>query len=219
MKLMAKNAEERYQSAWGIKADLETCLTQYRSGEIKAFTLGCHDISPQLQIPQKLYGREQQIESLVNAFVRVASPQEKRGGASLAHNLCNPTKTQKKNHPVQRLTEIMLISGYAGIGKSALVQELYQVITEKCGYFIRGKFDQLHRDIPYQALAAAFQELVRQLLSETEAQLQQWREKIQDALGENGQIIIDVIPEVELIIGKQNSVPDLPPTEAKIGLI
>jgi predicted ATPase/signal transduction histidine kinase/CheY-like chemotaxis protein len=215
MKLMAKNAEERYQSAWGIKADLETCLTQYRSGEIKAFTLGCHDISPQLQIPQKLYGREQQIESLVNAFVRVASPQEKRGGASLAHNLCNPTKTQKKNHPVQRLTEIMLISGYAGIGKSALVQELYQVITEKCGYFIRGKFDQLHRDIPYQALAAAFQELVRQLLSETEAQLQQWREKIQDALGENGQIIIDVIPEVELIIGKQNSVPDLPPTEAQ----
>jgi predicted ATPase/signal transduction histidine kinase/CheY-like chemotaxis protein/tRNA A-37 threonylcarbamoyl transferase component Bud32 len=215
MKLMAKNAEERYQSAWGIKADLETCLTQYRSGEIKAFTLGCHDISPQLQIPQKLYGREQQIESLVNAFVRVASPQEKRGGASLAHNLCNPTKNQEKNHPVQRLTEIMLISGYAGIGKSALVQELYQVITEKCGYFIRGKFDQLHRDIPYQALAAAFQELVRQLLTETEAHLQQRREEIQDALGENGQIIIDVIPEVELIIGKQNSVPDLPPTEAQ----
>ncbi|MBD2127478.1 AAA family ATPase [Microcoleus sp. ZQ-A2] len=187
MKLMAKTAEERYQSAWGIKADLETCLTQYKNGAIPRFTLGCQDIAHQLQIPQKLYGREPQIESLLTTFERTSLGQ----------------------------TELILISGYAGIGKSALVQELYQVITEKCGYFIRGKFDQLHRDIPYQALAAAFQELVRQFLTETEAQLQQWREKIQNALGENGQIIIDVIPEVELIIGKQNSVPDLPPTEAQ----
>jgi predicted ATPase/signal transduction histidine kinase/CheY-like chemotaxis protein/tRNA A-37 threonylcarbamoyl transferase component Bud32 len=187
MKLMAKTAEQRYQSAWGIKADLETCLTQYKNGAIQRFTLGCQDISPQLQIPQKLYGREPQIESLLTAFERTSLGQ----------------------------TELMLISGYSGIGKSALVQELYQVITEKCGYFITGKFDQLHRDIPYQALVAAFQELVRQLLSETELQLQQWREEIQDALGENGKIIIDVIPEVELIIGKQPTVPELPPTEAQ----
>ncbi|HEY9601428.1 MAG TPA: AAA family ATPase [Allocoleopsis sp.] len=187
MKLMAKTAEERYQSAWGIKADLETCLTQYKNGAISRFTLGCQDISPQLQIPQKLYGREPQIESLLTAFERTSLGQ----------------------------TELMLISGYSGIGKSALVQELYKLITEKRGYFITGKFDQLLRDIPYQALVAAVQELVRQLLTETELQLQQWREKIRRALGENGQIIIDVIPEVELIIGKQPAVPELPPTEAQ----
>lgn len=207
MKLMAKTAEERYQSAWGIKADLETCLTQYKNGAIQRFTLGCQDISPQLQIPQKLYGREPQIESLLTAFERV--------GAGLAHNISNPTTTQEQNPPVQGQTELMLISGYSGIGKSALVQELYKLITEKRGYFITGKFDQLNRDIPYQALVGAFQELVRQLLTETELQLQQWREKIRRALGENGQIIIDVIPEIELIIGKQPAVPELPPTEVQ----
>ncbi len=187
MKLMTKTAEERYQSAWGIKADLETCLTQYKNGAIPRFTLGCKDISHQLQITQKLYGREPQLESLLTAFERTSLGQ----------------------------TELMLISGYSGIGKSALVQELYKFITQKCGYFITGKFDQLHRDIPYQALVAAFQELVRQLLTETEPQLQQWREKVLAALGVNGQIIIDVIPEVELIIGIQPAVPELPPTEAQ----
>ena len=209
MKLMAKTAEDRYQSAWGIKADLKTCLAQSRTGEIKAFSLGYQDIYPQLQLPQKLYGRESQIESLLAAFVRVASGEEKQLGAS------NPTTTQSQNCQRQGQTELMLISGYSGIGKSALVQELYKLITQKSGYFIAGKFDQLQRDIPYQALVAAFQELVRQLLTETQPQLQQWQEQIQRALGSNGQIIIDVIPEVELIIGKQNPVPELPPTEAQ----
>ncbi|MEG4804159.1 AAA family ATPase [Microcoleus sp. ARI1-B5] len=207
MKLMAKTAEQRYNSAWGIKADLETCLAQYKNGAIQRFTLGCQDISHQLQIPQKLYGREPQIESLLTAFDRV--------GAGLAHNLSNPTITQEQNPPVQRPTELMLISGYSGIGKSALAQELYKLITQKRGYFIAGKFDQLHRDIPYQALVAAFQELIRQLLTETAPQLQHWRQKIQRALGDNSQIIIDVIPEVELIIGKQHPVPELPPAEAQ----
>ncbi|HEY9710709.1 MAG TPA: serine/threonine-protein kinase PknK, partial [Oculatellaceae cyanobacterium] len=187
MKLMAKTAEERYQSAWGIKADLETCLAQSRNGAIQRFTVGCQDICHQLQIPQKLYGREPQIKNLLTAFERTSLGQ----------------------------TELMLISGYSGIGKSALVQELYKLITQKRGYFITGKFDQFHRDIPYQALVTAFQELVRQLLTETEFQLQQWQEKIRRALGINGQIIIDFIPEVELIIGKQPAVPELPPTEAK----
>ncbi|MGB7711459.1 MAG: AAA family ATPase [Microcoleus sp.] len=209
MKLMAKTAEDRYQSAWGIKADLKTCLAQSRTGEIKAFSLGYQDIYPQLQLPQKLYGRESQIESLLAAFVRVASAEEQPVGAS------NPTTTQSQNCQRQGQTELMLISGYSGIGKSALVQELYKLITQKSGYFIAGKFDQLQRDIPYQALVAAFQELVRQLLTETQPQLQQWQEQIQRALGSNGQIIIDVIPEVELIIGKQNPVPELPPTEAQ----
>ncbi|MEG5037570.1 MULTISPECIES: AAA family ATPase [unclassified Microcoleus] len=214
MKLMAKSAEDRYQSAWGIKADLKTCLAQFRNGKFQAFLLGDQDISPQLQLPQKLYGRESQIDSLLTAFVRVASGQEQQVGAGLANNLSNPTTTQSQNLPVEGQTELMLISGYSGIGKSALVQELYKLITQKNGYFIAGKFDQLQRDIPYQALVAAFQELVRQLLTETEPQLQLWREKIRRALGINGQIIIDVIPEVELIIGKQNPVPELPATEA-----
>ncbi|MEG5159251.1 AAA family ATPase [Microcoleus sp. AT3-A2] len=209
MKLMAKTAEDRYQSAWGINADIKTCLDQFRKGKIQAFLLGYQDISPQLQLPQKLYGRESQIESLLSAFVRVASGEEKQLGAS------TPTTTQSQNLPVQGQTELMLISGYSGIGKSALVQELYKLITQKSGYFIAGKFDQLQRDIPYQALVAAFQELVRQLLTETEPQLQLWREKIRRALGINGQIIINVIPEVELIIGKQNPVPELPATEAR----
>ncbi|MEG5060015.1 serine/threonine-protein kinase PknK [Microcoleus sp. A2-C5] len=208
MKLMAKTAEQTYNSAWGIKADLENCLAQYTNGAIQRFTLGCQDISHQLQISQKLYGREPQIESLLTAFERV--------GAGVAHNLSNPTITQEQNPPVQRQTELMLISGYSGIGKSALAQELYKLITQKRGYFIAGKFDQLHRDIPYQALVAAFQELIRQLLTETAPHLQQWREKIRRALGDNGQIIIDVIPEVELIIGQQHPVPELPPTEAQI---
>ena len=215
MKLMAKIAEDRYQSTWGIKADLETCIERYKTGEIKAFSLGYRDIYPQLQLPQKLYGRESQIESLLSAFDRVASGQEKQVGAGLANNLSSPRTTKSQNVCVQGQTELMLISGYSGIGKSALVQELYKIITKKNGYFIAGKFDQLQRDIPYQALVAAFQELVRQLLTETQPQLQQWQEKIRRALGSNGQIIIDVIPEVELIIGKQNPVPELPATEAR----
>ncbi|MEG5048339.1 AAA family ATPase [Microcoleus sp. B4-C1] len=215
MKLMAKMAEDRYQSAWGINADLKTCLAQFRTGKFQAFSLGYQDIYPQLQLPQKLYGRESQIDSLLSAFDRVASRQEKQVGAGLANNLSSPSTTKSQNLSVQGQTELMLISGYSGIGKSALVQELYKIITQKSGYFIAGKFDQLQRDIPYQALVAAFQELVRQLLTETEPQLQHWREKIRRALGINGQIIIDVIPEVELIIGKQNPVPELPATEAR----
>lgn len=215
MKLMAKKAEDRYRSAWGIKVDLETCLIQYQNGAIPSFTLGHQDISYQLQIPQKLYGREREIESLLTAFLRVASGQEKKVGLGLANNFSELTTTQEQNSPLQVQTELMLISGYSGIGKSALVQELYKFITEKRGYFIKGKFDQLHRDIPYQALVSAFQELVQQLLTETESQLQQWREKIRRALGVNGQIIIDVIPELELILGKQPVVLELPPTEAK----
>ncbi len=132
----------------------------------------------------------------MTTFERVASGQKKQVGAGLANNLSNPTTTKSQNQPVQRQTELMLIFAYSGIGKSALFEELYKLITQKSGYFIAGKFDQLQHDIPYQALVAAFQELVRQLLTETQTQLQQWQEKIRRALGINGQIIIDVIPEV-----------------------
>ena len=187
MKLMAKTAEERYQSAWGIKADLEECLAQLTSQQnISEFPLGRYDISDRFKIPQKLYGRDEEIAALLTAFDRASSIQ----------------------------SELMLVAGYSGIGKSVLVQELYKPITQKRGYFIAGKFDQYQRNIPYSAVVTAFQELVRQLLTETEEQLKQWREKLLAALGVNAQVIIEVIPEVELIIGRQAPVPELGATEA-----
>ncbi|OCR00907.1 hypothetical protein BCD67_24420 [Oscillatoriales cyanobacterium USR001] len=201
MKLMAKNAEDRYQSAWGLTADLKNCLSQLEStGNITNFPLGSQDISDRFQISQKLYGRESEIETLITAFVRVASPEE-----SEESNL----------NADDRSAELMLIAGYSGIGKSALVQEIYKPITEKRGYFIAGKFDQFQRNIPYSAIVNAFQQLVKQILTENFVQLQAWSQKFLAALGANGQIIIDVIPEIELIIGKQPPVPELGPTESQ----
>lgn len=193
MKLLAKTAEERYQSAWGIKADLESCLFQLQtSGYIAEFPLGSQDISDKFQIPKKLYGREKEIETLLAAFERVNTPySESRGG------------------------EMMLIAGYSGIGKSALVRLLEKPITNRHGYFIWGKFDQYKRTTPYSAVVSAFSELVRQLLTESETQLTVWREKLRNAFGPNGQIIIDVIPEIELIVGQQSPVAELGPTESQ----
>ena len=111
--------------------------------------------------------------------------------------------------------ELMLVSGYSGVGKSALVQEIYKPITKQKGYFISGKFDQYQRNIPYYAAIEAFQELVKQLLTESEEELKRWREQIQGALGSNGGVIIDVIPEVELLIGPQPPILELPPAEAQ----
>ncbi|GAA6620409.1 AAA family ATPase [Scytonema sp. NUACC26] len=197
MKLMAKNAEERYQSTWGIKADLEECLAQLQaSGNIVQFAPGCRDVSDKFYIPQKLYGREQEVETLLTAFMRVASGEEQPS-------------------PLQNKIEMMLVTGSSGIGKSALVQEIYKPITQKRGYFISGKFDQFRRNIPYSAIVDALVGLVRQLLTEDEASLQQWRSKLLAALGMNAQIVIDVIPEVELIIGKQPKVPELGATESQ----
>jgi len=187
MKLMAKTAENRYQSALGIKADLEECQRQiHDTGSISNFPLACHDRPDKFQIPQKLYGREREIEQLINAFKRVSER-----------------------------SEVMLVVGYSGIGKSALVQELYKPVTQKRGYFISGKFDQYQRDIPYSAIVNAFQQLVKQLLTEPDAKLQEWREKLLAALGVNGQVIIDIIPEIEWIIGKQPEIPELGATEAQ----
>lgn len=187
-KLLAKTPEDRYQSAWGIKADLETCLSQLKSqGQISPFPLGGQDITEKFHIPQKLYGREQEVNQLLTAFEQVS----------------------------QGATEMILISGYSGIGKSALVNEIHKPITRQRGQFISGKFDQLQRDIPYSAIAQAFQNLIRKLLSEPEIKLQTWKQKILKALGNNGQIIIDVIPEVEKIIGKQPPVEQLGKTESQ----
>ncbi len=188
MKLMAKIPEERYQSAWGIKADLETCLNNLQKlGQIYQFSLATQDIGDRFHIPEKLYGRDKEVTQLLNTFKRVS----------------------KSN------TEIMLVSGYSGIGKSVLVNEVYKPILRQKGYFIRGKFDQLQRDIPYAAITKAFQDLIRQLLTESEVALKIWKRKLLEALEPNAQVIIDVIPELEQIIGKQQPVEELGATEAQ----
>jgi predicted ATPase/serine phosphatase RsbU (regulator of sigma subunit) len=182
IKLMAKIAEERYQSAFGIRYDLENCQRQWEAQEnITPFELGQRDISDRFQIPEKLYGREAEISTLLAAFERVGEGN----------------------------TEMMLVAGFSGIGKTALVNEVHKPIVQKRGYFIKGKFDQFKRDIPFSALVQAFQTLMRQLLTEKTDQITKWKTQILDALGENGQVIIDVIPELEQIIGKQSSVPEL----------
>ncbi len=193
MKLLAKMAEDRYQSALRIKADLEECLTQLQqTGQISDFPIARHDISDRLKISQTLYGRETEIEILRSTFKRVVE--------------CEPQ---------QKRVEMMLVSGYSGIGKSVLIQELYPTITQHHGYFISGKFDQFQRNIPYSAIVSAFQVLVKQLLTESEAQLEQWREKLLAAFGVNGQVMLDLIPEIEKITSSQPPVQLLEPTEAQ----
>jgi predicted ATPase/C4-dicarboxylate-specific signal transduction histidine kinase len=191
LKLMAKTAESRYQSAFGLIADLETCRellsAKGASASIAAFPLGRHDVSERFQIPQKLYGREDEVRQVLEAFARV----------SLGH------------------TEILLVAGYSGVGKSALVHEVHKPITQKNGYFIEGKFDQFQRDIPYASLIQAFRELLRQLMTESPARVGRWKALLTAALGPNAQVIIDVIPEVGLILGTQSPVPTLPQQEAR----
>jgi predicted ATPase len=182
LKLMAKTAEDRYQSAFGIRYDLEQCQQQLDAeGHITSFQLGQRDISDRFQIPEKLYGREAEISTLLAAFERVGEGN----------------------------TEMMLVAGFSGIGKTALVNEVHKPIVQKRGYFIKGKFDQFKRDIPFSALVQAFQTLMRQLLTENADQIEAWKTQILKALGENGQVIIDVIPELEPVIGKQPPVPEL----------
>lgn len=204
MKLLAKTAEDRYQSARGIKADLERCLNQLETkGSIDEFPLCTSDISDKFQISQKLYGRKQETQTLLAAFERISTN-------SLNKQLQNPSSLLATSRK-----EIVLLSGYSGSGKTSLVQVLYKPITKQNGYFISGKFDQYQRNIPYSAIVNAFTNLVRQLLTESEDQLQQWREKITFVLGNNTQVIVDVIPELEKIIGKQKAASDLPPLESK----
>ncbi|MEG4293562.1 AAA family ATPase [Microcoleus sp. C2C3] len=188
MKLLAKNAEDRYQSTEGLKFDLETCSIKLQaSGYISNLVVGSADKAGQLNIPQKLYGRDQEIKKILETFDRVASG----------------------------TTELMLVSGYSGIGKTVLVNEVHKPIVRQRGYFIAGKFDQFKRNIPYASLIQAFQSLTQQLLTEGEAEIQVWKEKLLGALGVNGQVIADVIPEVELIIGKQPPVAELGATESQ----
>ena len=189
LKLLSKTAEDRYQTAAGLLADLRKCLTEWESQRrIGSFTLGAHDIAGRLLTPEKLYGRHREIKTLLDAFDQVVS-------------------TGKPN--------LVLVSGYSGIGKSSVVNELHKAIVLPRGIFISGKFDQHKRDIPYATLSQAFQTLIRrEILSKSEVELDSWRSAIRDAVGIYGQLMVNLIPEVELVIGEQPPVPELPPTEA-----
>ncbi|MBD3562640.1 AAA family ATPase, partial [Planktothrix sp. FACHB-1355] len=182
MKLMAKNAEERYQSALGLKYDLEKCLTLLqKTGAIDKFEIGPRDVCDRFIIPDKLYGRENEVQSLLKAFDRVAN------GSS----------------------ELMLVAGFSGIGKTAVVNEVHKPITRQCGYFIKGKYDQFNRNIPFSAFVQAFRSLMGQILSASDIELARWKEQILATVGENGQVLIEVIPELECIIGPQPPIVEL----------
>jgi PAS domain S-box-containing protein len=188
MKLLAKNAEERYQTAEGLEADLRHCLAEWESlGRIDQFPLGKRDSSDRLLIPEKLYGREVEIDALLATFDRVVA---------------------------SGIPEIALVSGYSGVGKSSVVNELHKVLVPR-GLFAEGKFDQYKRDIPYATLAQAFQTLVRQILVKSQAEMDQWRYALADAVGPNGHPIVNLVPELELIIGEQPPLSDLPPQDAQ----
>ncbi|MFL9909606.1 trifunctional serine/threonine-protein kinase/ATP-binding protein/sensor histidine kinase [Paraburkholderia sp. RL17-337-BIB-A] len=189
MKLLAKTAEERYQTAGGVESDLRSCLAQWQArGAIHSFALGQYDTPNRLLIPETLYGREREIDTLLAAFERVVA-----GGGP----------------------ELVLVSGYSGIGKSSLVQELHRAVVSPHGLLASGKFDQHQRDIPYATLAQALQGLIRPLLGQTDAELAPWREALAEALGPNGQIMMPLIPELRLFMGPQPPAPELPPQEAQ----
>ncbi len=189
MKLLAKTAEERYQTAVGAESDLRRCLADWEiQGRIDEFPLGEHDTPDRLLIPEKLYGRTREIDTLLASFDRVVA-----GGRP----------------------ELVLVSGYSGIGKSSVVNELHKWLVPPRGLFASGKFDQHKRDIPYATLAQAFQSLIRPLLGKNEAELRRWRDALLDALGPNGLLIVDLVPELKFIIGEQPPVPELPPQDAQ----
>ena len=189
MKLLAKTAEERYQTAVGAESDLRRCLAEWETQRrVDEFALGEHDTPDRMLIPEKLYGRESEIEVLVAAFDRVLA------GAR---------------------PELVLVSGYSGIGKSSVVNELHKRLVPPRGLFASGKFDQYKRDIPYATLAQAFQTLLRPLLTKNETELGKWRDALQDALGPNAKLIVNLVPELQLIIGEPPPVPDLPPQDAQ----
>ncbi|MEG3959303.1 AAA family ATPase [Microcoleus sp. herbarium2] len=214
-KLMAKNAESRYQSALGLKADLETCWQLLNeTGKIESFAIGRQDFCERFIIPEKLYGRATEVAALLAAFDRVANPSSSRSQALIGNERNGPKEDPpliKGNSGDSNLSrsEMMLVAGFSGIGKTAVVNEIHKPIVRQRGYFIKGKYDQFQRNIPFSAFVQAFRDLMEQLLSESDAELEQWQRKIITAVGENGQVIVEVIPELERIIGKQQPVSEL----------
>src|SRR4029453_17964903 len=189
MRLLAKTSEQRYQTAAGVERDLRRCLTQWDAEHrIDEFRLGEHETPQRLLIPETLYGREREIATLFAALGRVGE-----------------TGTPG----------LVLVSGHAGIGKSSVVNELHKALLTPRGLFVSGKFDQGKRGIPYARIAQGFQNLVRRLLATNDAELAVWRAALEVALGPNGLLMIDLVPELKLIIGEQPPVPALPPLEAQ----
>ena len=189
MKLLAKTAEERYQTAVGLEQDLRHCARQWASQQrIDPFILGRHEAPGRLLIPEKLYGRAREIAVLQNAVDAIVK------------------------HPT---TALVLVSGYTGIGKSSVVNELHKALVPPRGLFASGKFDQYKRDIPYATLAQAFQRLIRKVLAKSEAELRRWREALLDALEPHGALMVDLVPELKLIVGEQEAVPELPAPDAQ----
>jgi PAS domain S-box-containing protein len=189
MKLLAKTAEERYQTAAGLEHDLRRCLAAWEAQQrIDVFPLAQQDTPDRLLIPEKLYGRAREIETLLAVFDLVVT----------------------SGRP-----ELVLVSGYSGIGKSSVVNELQKVLAGPRGLFASGKFDQYKRDIPYSTLVQAFQTLVRPLLGKSEAELTSWRDTLREALEPNGRLMVDLVPELSLIIGDQPPVPELAPQDAQ----
>jgi PAS domain S-box-containing protein len=189
MKLLAKTAEDRYQTAAAVERDLRRCIALADAERrIESFALAEDDTPDRLVIPEKLYGRAREIDTLLGAFERVVA---------------------------SGTPELVLVSGYSGIGKSSVVNELHKVLVPPRGLFASGKFDQYKRDIPYTTLAQAFQSLVRYLLGKSDAELSGWRDALVEALGPNGPLMIDLVPELELIIGDQPPVPELAPQDAR----
>ncbi|MDZ8105929.1 MAG: ATP-binding sensor histidine kinase [Nostoc sp. DedQUE12a] len=188
IKMMMKNAEDRYQSALGLKSDFEKCLHELKeTGTIDSFEIAQNDVCDCFIIPDKLYGREAEIATLLQTFERVSL------GA----------------------TEMILVAGSSGIGKTAVANEVHKPIVRQRGYFIKGKFDQFQRNIPFSAFVQAFRDLMGQLLTESDAQIEQWKNQILEAVGENGQVIIEVIPELSKIIGEQLPAIELSGTSAQ----
>ena len=189
MRLLAKRAEDRYQTAAGLESDLRRCQTEWEvQRRIDDFPLGEHDMPDRLLIPEKLYGRRREVETLLASFDDVVA---------------------------SGTTSLVLVSGPPGIGKSSVVHELHKVLVSPRGLFTSAKFDQLKRDIPYATLAQAFQSLIRRLLSQPEAELSAWRDDLRQALDPNGALVAELIPELKFIIGEQVAVPDLAPPDAK----
>jgi serine/threonine protein kinase len=189
-KLLSKAAEERYQSAFGLKSDLEAALSQFIDrGCIQSFEIGKSDELMRFLIPEKLYGRKNEITKLIQGFSSVSCGEKDK--------------------------KMITVSGYPGIGKSVLVNEIHKPVRQESGYFISGKFDQLNRDVPYSAIIESIQNLINQILTESKTELNAWKTALTTALGSYGQVVVEIIPELEFIIGKQPDVPTLPPTESQ----
>jgi len=188
MKLLAKRAEDRYQTAFGLRCDLETCLERlHPDGTVPTFEVGTRDVSDRFLIPQRLYGREEESRRLLESYTRAS-----KGGR-----------------------ELLLVAGYSGIGKSALIHEVHRPIVEHRGYFCSGKFDQFRRDLPYRAIIDAFRDLLRQVLTESAERVEAYRVDLMSALAGNGRVIADVIPELEALLGELPEVEELAPNEAR----